>query len=202
MIENTNRRDPYVHFLGGMSDGPERYITDIEAAGQRQLVHGSEIPKSGPWDQLEALGFVRGADVDDLFVTAELPAGWSKQAYHSMGSIIVDDRGIERVSIFYKAAFYDRKASFHIVAVGPKLAQNVTWGDDPVTLPSCWDQLTDSEKTDYAAAIENALAAELDRRGRVPDGEALRQSQKRIDRIATAQTLLAQAGMRPTGGIR
>jgi hypothetical protein len=203
MIENTSRRDPLIHALGAMSDGADDYNTGLEAAGQRQFVNSTEMPKSGPWDQLEALGFIRGDDVpgDDLFVTAELPAGWSKQATeHSMGSIIVDDRGIERVSIFYKAAFYDRRADFHIVAVGPKLAMSVTWGDDPVMLPACWDRLTDSEKTEFATAIENALAAELDRRQRILGDDALRQSQKRIDRIATAQTLLAQAGMRPTGG--
>lgn len=205
MIENTSRRDSSVHLLGAVSDGLDKYVTDMEAAGQRQLVDSTNLPKKGPWNELEALGFIRGDDVpgDDLFVVATLPHGWSKEGTaHSMWSKVVDDRGIERVSIFYKAAFYDRDALFHVVMVGRNLAKDVTWGDGPVALPDCWDRLTDSEKTDYAAAIENDLALELDRRQRIPGDEALRESQKRIDRIATAQTLLAQAGMRPTGGAR
>ncbi len=84
-----------------------------EAAGQAMLVAIEQLPKDlgVSREQLEAIGFVFGADVDDLFVTARLPPGWSKRASdHSMHSDLVDDKGRVRANIFYKAAFYDRRA--------------------------------------------------------------------------------------------
>ena len=47
-----------------------------------------------------------------------------------MHSVIKDERGIERASIFYKAAFYDRKASLSLVRVGGKFATSWIYGDD------------------------------------------------------------------------
>lgn len=85
-----------------------------EAAGQAMLVASEQLPKEmrgATREQLEALGFVFGGDVDELFVTAHLPPGWKKVAsYHSMHSDLVDDKGRVRAGIFYKAAFYDRRA--------------------------------------------------------------------------------------------
>lgn len=85
-----------------------------EAAGQATLVAGPWFPKDMMGvtrQELEGLGFKFGSDVDDLFVSAQFPTGWKKVATdHSMWSDIVDDKGCVRGSIFYKAAFYDRKA--------------------------------------------------------------------------------------------
>ncbi len=51
-------------------------------------------------------------EADDLFVFAILPDGWKKQATdHDMHSELIDDKGVVRARIFYKAAFYDRSAS-------------------------------------------------------------------------------------------
>lgn len=90
-----------------------------EAAGQAMLVASEQLPKkvdNATRAQLVALGFKFGADVDDLFVTATLPPGWKKRATsHSMHSDIVDDKGRVRASVFYKAAFYDRKADMRMV---------------------------------------------------------------------------------------
>lgn len=62
---------------------------------------------------LEGWGFKFG-DVctgDPMFIEVELPEGWErKPSEHSMWSYIVDDQGRERIGVFYKAAFYDRKA--------------------------------------------------------------------------------------------
>ena len=45
-----------------------------------------------------------------------LPEGWKREAsYHPMWSHIVDGAGKQRVSIFYKAASYDRKAHMSLV---------------------------------------------------------------------------------------
>lgn len=86
-----------------------------EAAGQRSFVTSTTLPKDCPRKELEALGVVFGKDADDLFVHAQLPAGWKKQATdRSMWSDLLDDQGRKRGGIFYKAAFYDRRADMHL----------------------------------------------------------------------------------------
>ena len=90
-----------------------------EAAGQRTLVESAMLPKeiSGATrEQLTALGFKFGADVDELFVTCELPPGWTKRGTdHSMHSDLFDEQGRKRAGIFYKAAFYDRRADMSML---------------------------------------------------------------------------------------
>ena len=87
-------------------------IEASEALGQQELVHSRELPKHGLLEhreKLEAIGFVFGNEIDDVFVSVKLPAGWSKKATnHSMWSDLLDDKGRRRAGIFYKAAFYDR----------------------------------------------------------------------------------------------
>lgn len=89
-----------------------------EKAGQTTFVAGDMLPKeiSGATrEQLVALGFIFGDDLDNLFVVAKLPADWKKQATdHDMYSIIIDEQGRERASIFYKAAFYDRRTDMRM----------------------------------------------------------------------------------------
>jgi len=49
---------------------------------------------------------------DPLFRNVTLPEGWTKKATeHDMHSDLLDEKGRKRGAIFYKAAFYDRKAS-------------------------------------------------------------------------------------------
>lgn len=62
---------------------------------------------------LEAAGvkFLGVVEGDCMFQYVELPQGWKRVATdHSMWSKLVDDKGRERASIFYKASFYDRSA--------------------------------------------------------------------------------------------
>lgn len=116
MITNTTKQDPLVHLLTTTEPGG---IEAQEARGQRELVNSEVLPAKGDWEQLEALGVKRGEPVagDRLFVHAELPAGWKKQATdHSLWSDLVDETGKKRASIFYKAAFYDRDAFFRATA--------------------------------------------------------------------------------------
>ena len=87
-----------------------------EKAGQRALVASAKIPKEligCTIQDLEALGFTfsnKQSD-DPLFIEATLPAGWSKRATdHDMWSDIIDETGKVRFNVFYKAAFYDRRA--------------------------------------------------------------------------------------------
>lgn len=86
-----------------------------EAAGQAIFVSNATLPKDCNRDMLALMGVKFGADVDDLFVMAQLPDGWKKQATeHSMWSDLLDENGRKRASIFYKAAFYDRKAHMNL----------------------------------------------------------------------------------------
>ncbi|GAA3751590.1 hypothetical protein [Micromonospora maritima] len=127
MIENTSRRDPLTHLAGAWGD-PGRYIEEQEAAGQAQLVNSDRLPtKFNDWDlkdpqkAYEDLGFIFGpVDAGDpMFRQAQLPKGWKRQGSdHSMWSYLVDELGRKRVSIFYKAAFYDRDAFMSLTSVG------------------------------------------------------------------------------------
>lgn len=103
--------------MGG--ERPSAFIEEQEAQGQREAVHSDTLPSRGSEDPAWAKMGVRfGEPVpgDALFRYVELPRGWKKEATgHSMWNKLVDDRGRERGSFFYKAAFYDRDAHINIV---------------------------------------------------------------------------------------
>lgn len=162
-IEDTSRRNPADHILGAMiaqeaTGDSTTYITDMEAEGQRQVVASQMLP----WDMqpdrkaFMDLGFVLSLPVDDLFCEAVLPEGWTKAPTdHDMWSKIVDERGIERVAIFYKAAFYDRKAAMHLVEVGSSLARGAIWSNKE-DIP--WDLLTEDEQRDFVDGLKAFIA--------------------------------------------
>lgn len=122
MIENTRDRDPLLHLLG-MTGGTDRYVTDMEAQGQRQLVHSDRLPvklNGGTDEDFIAVGFSFGDPDkgDPLFRPATLPDGWAREGSgHAMWSYIVDATGRQRVRIFYKAAFYDRDAFMSLTTI-------------------------------------------------------------------------------------
>ncbi len=61
--------------------------------------------------QYAKMGIKILGDADDLFYSVELPEGWKIEATgHSMWNDVLDDKGRERISFFYKGAFYDRDA--------------------------------------------------------------------------------------------
>ncbi len=119
-VEDTSKRTPIEHIVKASGEGLEGYITGMEKAGQTQLVTSSLLPVEmlGCADKdLEALGFKLGPVVvgDPLFRVAELPKGWARRGSdHDMWSYIDDEKGLERVAVFYKAAFYDRKAHMRL----------------------------------------------------------------------------------------
>jgi hypothetical protein len=158
MIEDTSKRDPLLH-MAGMLGGD--YITGLEAQGQHQIVRSDLLPSDGPWADLESLGFKAGpvkAD-DPLFREATLPAGWSREGSdHNMWSYVVDARGLRRVSVFYKAAPYDRHAHCGIVDVGHVAARDVIYGDGPVELPGAWAVFDDAERASLEAGCREHLA--------------------------------------------
>lgn len=95
-------------------------IEASEARGQAELVRSSVLPAQ-MGDQraaFEALGFRFGepVDGDPLFIHALLPPGWSKApSDHDMWSHVLDEKGRKRAAVFYKAAFYDRRANMSLV---------------------------------------------------------------------------------------
>ena len=116
MVDITNTAKQPRSLLDGMPGAIEAQ----EAAGQRELVASEVLPvemTDETRQALEAAGVVFGDVVegDELFRHAELPAGWSRRpTEHAMWSELVDETGAVRASIFYKAAFYDRRAHVHI----------------------------------------------------------------------------------------
>jgi hypothetical protein len=93
-------------------------IEGQERAGQAVLVASTDMPKemSPSREAFEAVGFKFGDDVDELFVKATLPPGWTRATTsHAMHSDVLDERGRKRVGVFYKAAFYDRRADAYLV---------------------------------------------------------------------------------------
>lgn len=61
---------------------------------------------------LEKLGFVFGKPVNSLFIECRLPDDWSMRPTESAyWTNLCDNKGRARFSIFYKAAFYDQRAS-------------------------------------------------------------------------------------------
>lgn len=147
-IDNTTRRmqeDPAEGLLllgeSMVTGSPAAFIANQERQGQRQIVASELLPADhgddAPW---LALGFTFGEPVpgDTLFVNATLPDGWEKRATdHSMGSVIVDTLGRERVSVFYKAAWYDRKADMHLIGVHWYVTKHVEY-DGPLVISDEW----------------------------------------------------------------
>jgi hypothetical protein len=89
-----------------------------EARGQRDLCATERLPKDGfDSHDLSQIGIEKLGDADDIFYSVRLPAGWKiKPTEHSMWNQLVDEQGRERASIFYKAAFYDRKAHMRLTS--------------------------------------------------------------------------------------
>jgi len=105
-----------------LSGSPGEAIYAQERAGQSSFVNSDTLPQKMSDDTRQALetaGVVFGDPVpgDDLFVYVELPEGWTRRGTsHDIHSDLLDEKGRKRASIFYKAAFYDRRADMNIVS--------------------------------------------------------------------------------------
>lgn len=171
MIEDTSSHDRRVHLAGLDIEGPTTYIEAMEAEGQQQLLSSNQLPRHAKphWDAFEALGIRRGENVgglDGLFCTATLPDGWTRQASQNpIWTSLIDERGLKRVEIFYKAAFYDRSAFMTLVEhPGRVLASDVIYSQSPAALPPQWDVLTDTERADFRQLIDEMHADIQNRR--------------------------------------
>lgn len=123
-------------------DGTSAPIERMEADGQRQLVNSDRLPTKiqGERAEFEAFGFTFGdPDPNDpLFMPATLPAGWTRKATdHDMWSNILDELGRPRVSIGYKAAFYDRWALMRLnTVIG--YVRDCLWTKAPFVTDDTW----------------------------------------------------------------
>lgn len=111
-IRNTTAE---IMTAGNFFDGLSGVIVASEARGQRELVEASQFPADmrGERAVFEAMGveFLGPTEGDPIFLDCRLPAGWMKVATnHAMWSDLMDAKGRKRAEIFYKAAFYDRRA--------------------------------------------------------------------------------------------
>lgn len=166
-ITNTSNQDPALHLTGSISEGVENYILGMEARGQQELLNSTQLPAdarglhSDGWPEFEALGFQRGKPVpgDELFIYAELPPGWTRQGSgHSMWSYIVDERGLKRVAVGYKAAFYDRWAHMSLINPALELATDLIYGEGPISLPKQYYLLTEEEQQAFRGQFSKCLA--------------------------------------------
>lgn len=114
-----------------------------EAAGGAAMAAGdcTVIPVKGYSDEeLTVLGFTLGGPTpdDDLFREATLPPGWKREGTgHSMHTDIVDELGRKRIGIFYKAAWYDRKAHLSINTVYTYVSECL-YNDTQPVLDDAW----------------------------------------------------------------
>jgi hypothetical protein len=115
-VTNTAETFHYDWLMGGNPSAIEAQ----EAQGQKELVESSQLPSkvNHPYGtDLKKTYAELGIEVleessgDSLFLDVVLPEGWKLESTdHSMWNRLVDDKGRERATIFYKAAFYDRDA--------------------------------------------------------------------------------------------
>lgn len=193
MPENTSKRDPFVHLLGMLSDGQSDYITGMEADGQRQLVASEQMPTDAPTEQLEALGFTFGPpdEHDPMFRPATLPEGWTRQGSdHAMWSYILDEQGRKRVSIFYKAAFYDRSAHANVVSPAAPLGDLLYEDDEPTSVV-----LDDLLTAGVARAWLDSTEEGVNEHCAIcyPDGNLPDRQRNKLARIARIRELVEQA---------
>jgi len=117
---NTEKISPLEILADAITKDTSKTITDMESEGQQSFVMSDTLPTISYDDDkkiLESWGFVFGEVVKDdpLFQYCKLPNGWKREkTFHYMHSDILDEKGRKRISVFYRAAWYDRKVNYHI----------------------------------------------------------------------------------------
>ena len=117
-IKNTAKKaNP--EWLLGSNPGA---IENQEKEGQEELSNSSQLPRTDGFkdvkSQYEKMGIkiVGESKEDELFYDVILPVGWNiVSTEHSMWSNLVNEKGSIVAKIFYKAAFYDRRADIEFI---------------------------------------------------------------------------------------
>jgi len=104
------------NFIVGSTKGG---IEEQEAEGQRWLCDGKTILPKNYHDctqkDFEKFGIEIVGDYDDLFNLVKFPKGWKiEPGESSYWSCLVNDQGKEIAKVFYKAAFYDKRAKIYL----------------------------------------------------------------------------------------
>ena len=116
------------------SKAMERVIERQQRTGQREVQECDMLPTEhlhkyyGEKGEYAALGIKVGKQVegDPLFTHVTLPTGWKKRSSdHPLHMHVVDEKGHVRLTFFYDAKFYDRRASMH----APRTRYNTTPGE-------------------------------------------------------------------------
>lgn len=113
-ITNTAKNSRLDWLFGGDPNA----IEEQEKQGQKELSESSQLPVkvNSPREinineqyALMGINVVGKTEGDELFLEIKLPNLWKiERTDHSMWNKLLDNKGRERASIFYKAAFYDR----------------------------------------------------------------------------------------------
>lgn len=200
-LENTNSRPMEIHALGILAEGADSYIGGMEAAGQRQLVNSDRLPTSSHEgdEPYLALGFTFGDPDprDQLFRPATLPPGWSRAGTdHNMHSSLLDEHGRKRAEIFYKAAFYDRRADMTLIQPSG-YAQDIAWnGGEPVFDDWC----TREAFREALAAIRERSVEYIGLYADRSDEYGVARAKELEDEIARIDRLAKQYAARPGSG--
>lgn len=155
--------------MGNRTGDGSAAIEAMEAAGQRQLVNSDRLPTNsgGSGDVMYlALGFTFGDPdpSDPLFRPATLPAGWTRQGSdHAMHSYLLDQHGRRRVNVFYKAAFYDRRADMNLISRSWYLQTCLYDGTTPILDDEWLTAATAREELEQIALREEERAGDFDR---------------------------------------
>ena len=116
--EGTVRRESTQVNISGRSPQDNLFI---EEAAQRSVAESEvwllarkhNMRKGDTCDDLEAMGFTILGEADDLFYKVQPPEGWTKET-SGYWTIVKDASGNERISQFFKGAWYDRDAFLNI----------------------------------------------------------------------------------------
>jgi len=189
-IRNTTedmRTDPaerLAFIADGLATGSAgSFIEGQERDGQRQLLVSDRLPsrinehrksQAEAQAEFEAVGFTFGEpdSGDELFRPATLPEGWKRKGSdHAMWSYITVQAGRERVSIFYKAAFYDRGAFMSLATVSGYVRGHVEYDgalvvtDEWATTEAVLAAMAEARQ-DYLDEAANFRGYAADERGR------------------------------------
>ncbi|RCG27229.1 hypothetical protein DQ384_26280 [Sphaerisporangium album] len=135
---NTRNQIISIPALHGMSIPGAIEKQEAEGAAAMQRGDCEIIPveiNGGTEADLIALGFVLGPvdPADRLMREATLPAGWKRTGTgHSMHTDIVDELGRKRIGIFFKNAWYDRRADLSITSVYGYIGTCLHQGQTPI----------------------------------------------------------------------
>ncbi len=144
MQEDPDEQQSFLLAESVVTGSPSSFIERQERDGQRQLVNSDRLPTEiigAAQAEFEALGFTFGEpDPDDpLFRPATLPEGWKREGSdHDMWSYVVDPIGRRRAGVFYKAAFYDRRAHMDLVSLGWYITCAVEYDAGPIIFDDEW----------------------------------------------------------------